>query len=199
MRSRTKRVMTGIGAVVLGAAALAVASCRSTYPRRDPSNEPFPSAVGESLRGERVELPGAFRGAPVVLIVGYLQESQFDIDRWLLGLAESGVTVAVREVPTIPGLVPGVFAGFIDSGMRRGIPEEDWGSVVTVYADAARIAEFTGNADGLAGRVLLLDADGRVAFFHDRGYSVSALGRLRETIARLRDTVSGTDDTSRPK
>ena len=73
--------------------ALAAASCRSTYPRRNPMNEPFPTAVGESLRGERVELPGAFHGAPVVLLVGYLQESQFDIDRWRLGLS------AIVDIP----------------------------------------------------------------------------------------------------
>jgi hypothetical protein len=183
--NRTKSWVTGIGAAALGALALAMTSCRSTFPRRDPTNEPFPSVVGESLSGVRVPLPDAFRGKPVVLLVGYLQESQFDIDRWLFGLTDAGVSAAVREVPTIPGLAPRVFAGWIDSGMRRGIPQEDWGSVVTVYADAARIAEFTGNEEGLPGRVLLLDAEGRVAFFHDRGYSVAALGRLRAALARL--------------
>lgn len=183
--TKIKRVLAGVGAAALGVLAMAMSSCRSSYPRRDPTGDTFPAVTGESLRGEKVELPAAFRGKPVVLLVGYLQSTQFDIDRWLLGLSETGIDVAVREVPTLPGLAPRAFAGFIDSGMRRGIPQEDWGAVVTVYADASRIAEFTGNEEGLPGRVLLLDADGRVAFFHDRGYSVGALGRLRAMLASL--------------
>jgi hypothetical protein len=179
---RWMKVAAGAAAAVV--LSLATASCGSTFPHRDPTGEPFPAVVGESLDGERVELPSAFRGEPVVLLVGYLQSSQFDIDRWLIGLSETGVDVAVREVPTIPGLVPGAFAGWIDSGMRRGIPREDWGAVVTVYGDASRIAEFTGNEEGLPARVLLLDADGRVAFFHDEGFSVAALSRLRAALPR---------------
>lgn len=183
--TRLRKVMVAAGASVLGLLSVALTSCRTTFPRRDPTGEAFPAVVGESLRGERVEVPAAFRGKPVVLLVGYLQSSQFDIDRWLLGLSETQVDVAVREVPTLPGLAPRAFAGWIDSGMRRGIPQEDWGSVVTVYADAARIAEFTGNEEGLPGRVLLLDAEGGVAFFHDSGFSVGALRRLRDALAGL--------------
>lgn len=170
----------------LAGTALLAGSCGSTYDRRDPTGEVFPTVVGESLAGEPVELPTAFRGAPVVLLVGYEQSTQFDLDRWLLGLSRSGADVAVREIPTIPGLVPGMFGGWIDAGMRRGIPEEDWGSVVTLYSDAAPVARFTGNRDGLPGRILLLDAEGRVAFFHDRGFSVGALDRLLAELARLR-------------
>jgi hypothetical protein len=146
----------------------------------------FPSVRGTALDDTPVSIPEDFAGAPVVLLVGYKQNSQFDIDRWLLGLSETGTAVAVRELPTLPGLLPGMFSGWIDGGMRRGIPTEDWFSVVTVYADAATIASFTGNRDGLPGRVLLLDATGRVVFFHDRGFSPSTLGRLREVLRGLR-------------
>jgi hypothetical protein len=48
------------------------------------------------------------------------------------------------------------------------------------------VARFTGNADGLPGRVLLLDREGRVAFFHDRGFSVGTLRRLQEVLAAVR-------------
>jgi hypothetical protein len=183
---RIRKWLTVAGGLAAGVFALAAASCRSTWEHRDPTGEKFPDVVGESLAQERVELPGAFRGKPVILLVGYLQSSQFDIDRWLFGLNQAGVDVAVREVPTLPGLAPGAFANFIDSGMRRGIPSEDWGAVVTVYGDAARIAEFTGNREGLPGRVLLLDGEGRVVYFHDRGYSVGALEKLRAAIASLK-------------
>ncbi len=176
-------VLAAAAAAVIGA--LGLTSCRSVYERRDPTGEVFPTVTGSALSGEKVELPSAFRGEPVVLLVGYEQQTQFDLDRWILGLTETGTKVRIREIPTIPGLVPGLFGGFIDSGMRRGIPSEDWGSVITLYSEAEPVARFTGTRDGLPGRILLLDGEGRVVFFHDRGYSAGALARLREALARL--------------
>lgn len=170
---------------ILAAAAL-LAGCGTTWERRDPTGEVFPSVRGTALDGREVALPEEFRGRPVLLLVGYRQNTQFDLDRWLLGLSAAEVDVDVREVPTIPGLLPGAFSGYIDGGMRRGIPREDWGAVITVYGDADAIAAFTGNDDGLPGRILLLDPEGRVAFFHDRGYSVGTLRRLGEALALLR-------------
>ena len=183
MRRRAVLVSTVLLVAVL---AVVLSACRTTYPRRAPLGERFPSVAGTSLAGDEVRIPEDFEGAPVLLLVGYDQDTQFDLDRWLLGLHDGGVTVAVREVPTIPGMVPRMISGTIDAGMRSGIPEEDWGAVVTVYADAARIAEFTGNEVPLPGRIVLLDAAGRVAFFHDDGYSVGTLERLRARLAELR-------------
>lgn len=146
-------------------------ACASRLPNRDPAGETFPSVVGESLDGKEYRIPEDFAGEKALLLVGYKQNAQFDIDRWLLGLAQAKVTVKVREVPTIKGLVPGLFAGSIDNGMRRGIPEEDWGAVITVYGDAGAIVRLTGNESPNNARVLLLDEKGKVVWFHDRGYS----------------------------
>lgn len=171
--------------LALLAIAVSVASCGTTYPRRDPTGEPFPAVRGSALDGAEVALPDVGKGAPLLLLIGYQQNTQFDLDRWLLGLSEAGVKVRAFEVPTLPGLMPGLASGFIDGGMRRGIPKEDWGGVVTVYGDAKAIAQFTGNDDGLPGRIVLLDRDGKVAWFHDRGYSVGALRALQQKLAEL--------------
>ncbi|MHC4957676.1 MAG: hypothetical protein ACYTGN_04815 [Planctomycetota bacterium] len=163
---------------LLALLALAGPGCSSTYPQRDPTGAPFPSVTGTSLDGTEYQIPQAFAGEPVLLLVGYEQDSQFDIDRWLLGLTQAGFKVRTHEVPTIPGLAPRMFSGYIDEGMRSGIPSEDWGAVITVYGDGDKIAQFTGTENKLPGRVILLDAEGRVVFFHDRGYSVGTLQRL---------------------
>lgn len=161
-------------------------ACSTTWPRRDPTGEVFPTVTGTSLADQPVTFPDVGRGAPMLLLIGYEQNTQFDLDRWIQALDMAGAKVRGFELPTIPGLVPRMISGFIDGGMRRGIPEEDWISVVTVYGDAAKVAAFTGNADGLPGRILLLDRDGRVVFFHDRGYSLGTLQRLQRTLAELR-------------
>jgi hypothetical protein len=184
LRSKPFRLV--LLAALAVAVALALASCSTTWPRRDPTGESFPQVRGTALDGQEVRFPDAGEGVPLLLLIGFEQDAQFDIDRWLLGLHQAEVDVRVFEVPTIPGMVPRMIAGTIDDGMRRGIPEEDWGGVVTLYRDAARVAEFTGNENGLTGRVVLLDEEGEVVFFHDRGYSVGALQKLRDALAARR-------------
>ncbi len=164
---------------------LSTVACSTTWPRRDPTGETFPTVTGTSLAGDEVRLPETGAGAPLLLLIGYEQETQFDLDRWLLSLDQLGWRERTLELPTIPGMMPRLFSGYIDGGMRRGIPQEDWAGVVTVYGDAAAIAAFTGNEDGLPGRVLLLDANGVVRFFHDRGFSVGTLNRLVASRDRL--------------
>ncbi len=160
----------------------ALAGCARAVPNRDPVGESFPPVAGRALDGTAWQLPGDLRGGPAILLVGYEQDAQFDIDRWLIGLDMYRVRTPVLEVPTIEGLVPGLFAGSIDAGMRSGIPEDIWTAVVTVYDDAGRIRAFTGTERPNAARVLLLDAAGTVVFFHDEGFSVPALRRLLEQL-----------------
>ena len=164
---------------------LATSSCSTSWPRRDPSGEVLPQVTGTSLADEPVTLPDVADGAPLLLLIGYVQNAQFDIDRWLLGLDQLGWDTRTFEVPTLPGMLPRMFGNFIDSGMRSGIPEEDWAAVVTVYKEAHKLAEFTGNEGTRNGRILLLDGAGKVVFYHDRGYSVGSLKKLVAARAAL--------------
>ena len=165
-----------------------LAACSSEpLPNRNPVGEAFPAVAGESLAGEPIALPADLEGQPAILLVGYLQQAQFDIDRWLMGLIQAGVALPILELPTIPDLVPTMASRWIDDGMRSGIPEEDWAVVVTLYGSAAQpVAELTGTENGRLARVLLLDATGTVVWFHDRGFSASKameLARLAEELA----------------
>ena len=160
------------------------AGCGSTLPRRDPTGERFPEVSGTSLAGDPVPLPG---GKAQVLLVGYLQDAQFDLDRWLLGLLQVGPPLPILEVPTIPSRIASVFAGTIDEGMREGIPAPEWRGVVTLYGEQADpVAELTGTENGSNGRVLVLDAEGRVVWFHDSGYSAATLLDLVRVAESLR-------------
>lgn len=176
-----------VATIVAVVGTLALAACRGTIENRDPVGEPFPSTAGATLEEEPVELPAAYAGAPAVLIVGYKQDAQFDADRWIYGLLKADLDVTIAELPTIPGLVPSWISGWIDDGMRSGIPREDWGQVVTVYGDAAKpIAALTGTEQGRNVRVLLLDAEGVVRWFHDRGFSAGKLLELERALGELR-------------
>lgn len=167
-----------------------VVSCSTVYPRRNPRGETFPGVRGESLDGKAYSIPEDFRGQKTLLLIGYEMESQFDLDRWILGLHDAKISLPVYEVPTIPGLVPGLFAKRINDGMRSGIPSEDWAIVVTVYEDGKKIARFLGNESGRTARVVLLDQDGKVLFFHDRGFSLRSLLDLKKTTEQFSHQIT---------
>lgn len=174
-RSR-RRLLVALAVLALVALALVRMLRPEELPRRDPTGELLPRVAGESLAGDAVELPP---GEPAILLLGYVQDAQFDADRWLFGLLQAETPVKLLEVPTIRGLAPRLVSGAIDSGMRSGIPSEDWGAVVTVYGDGAReLVAFTGNEGPRNMRVLLVDAAGHVRWFHDRGFSAAKLLEL---------------------
>ncbi len=148
------------------------AGCTSPLPNQDPTGQPFPSVVGQSLEKVEVALPQDLLGRSTVILIGYEQEAQFDIDRWLLGLMQTKVDAQLLELPTIPSLAATFASKWIDDGMRSGIPQEDWGVVVTLYGPAAKpVAEFTGTEKGRLARVVVLDERGLVIWFDDKGYS----------------------------
>ena len=154
----------------------------------------MPDVHGDDLEGNPRSFPDEIENEPAVVLVGYKQNAQFDIDRWMLGLDQMGVKAPVYELPTVVGMLPGMFASRIDNGMRSGIPKELWEAVITLYDDdAERLARFLGNERPNNARVLLVRPDGSIAFFHDRGYSIP---HLRQLAAALKVEQQGADDAN---
>ena len=86
---------------------LVIGGCTKQYVNQNPVGQMFPTVTGQSLENIRHEIPDYFSGRSVLLLVGYKQDSQFDIDRWLIGLDMTGTRVDVYELPTIQGMLPG--------------------------------------------------------------------------------------------
>ena len=163
-----------------------LAGCSTTVPTpRLDAETRFPSVKGETLEKMPVKLPEDYAGHPVVLLIGYIQRAQFDIDRWILGLLQSEANVRIVEVPTISGMVPSILKDSINSGMRSGIPTEDWGVVVTVYQDADKIISAIGNERPQSASVVLLDQDGHIDWFYNHGYSAQRVLELKQRAAAL--------------
>ena len=78
--------------------------------------------------------------------------------------------------------------------MRKGIPQESWKDVITVYGDEKRkIADWTGTENPRNARVILLDENGKVIWFHDRGYGLPPLSDLLVAVAREPGSGPGND------
>jgi hypothetical protein len=165
---------------------LLLSACSSTVlTPPDLSSKTFPQVQGKSLDGQEITIPDSYRGKVTVLLIGYQQKTQFDIDRWILGLLQADVPVQIVEVPTIAGMMPQVVQGFIDNGMRSGIPKTDWASVVTVYEDASKIIEAIGNERPQSTHVVLLDKAGKIVWTTNSGYSAHQVMELKEVVQNL--------------
>ncbi|NVJ60510.1 MAG: hypothetical protein HWE27_08970 [Gammaproteobacteria bacterium] len=175
--------MNQFNAIALGLVTLILSGCMTNYPNQDIIGKTFPSVVGESLEKEQVVLPEKFNEQRSVLLIGYVQNSQFDIDRWLIGLDMTNTSVPVYELPTIAGMFPQFFETQINNGMRKGIPKELWKGVITIYEDGETVQAFTGNQNPNNARAIVIDDSGTILFFHDRGFSVDALKQLRAAIS----------------
>lgn len=168
--------------MLVACAVVLLSACTSQYPNQQVTGKQFPSISGESLEKNMVTIPSDFKADKTLILIGYKQDSQFDIDRWLIGLDMAGITLPTYELPTIAGMAPRMFSTFIDSGMRKGIPKELWGGVITIYNDGEAVQKFTGNQSPNNSRVVLIDSSGKILYFYDRGFSVDALNKLKAHI-----------------
>lgn len=152
------------------------------YPSQVIVGENIIQFEGESLAGEAASIPQLFAGRHTLLLFGYVHKTQFDIDRWLIGLDQTSTQVKVYEIPTIKGMFPQMFSTVFDDSMREGIPKLIWKGVITVYKDGDRVQRYTGNLKPKNARMLLINTQGEVIHFYDRGFSVDALNALREKL-----------------
>jgi hypothetical protein len=162
---------------------LVITACSSTV--STPANvaqSKFPTVRGEDLNKQAILLPDHYRGKDTLLLVGYTQKTQFDIDRWILGVLQADIKVEIVEVPTIAGMMPQMVQGFINDGMRKGIPTSDWASVVTVYEDAPKIIAALGNERPQSAYAVLLNREGTIVWTSNAGYSASQVLDLKKQV-----------------
>lgn len=165
---------------------VAITSCtRSVSTPSNITNSQFPSVKGNSLSNKAVSIPENYRGKVTLILVGYTQRAQFDIDRWILGALQADIKADIVEVPTIAGMMPQMVQGFIDNGMRSGIPKSDWGSVVTVYEDAPKIIEALGNERPQSAYAVLLNREGKIVWSSNIGYSATQILELKKAVDSL--------------
>lgn len=172
--------------ILLSLLCVTLVACSKTV--STPSNithSTFPTVQGENLNKEKITLPDAYRGKNTLLLIGYQQKTQFDIDRWILGVLQADIPVEIVEVPTIAGMMPQMVQGFINNGMRSGIPSADWAAVVTVYEDAPKIIEKLGNERPQSAYAVLLDRQGKILWTSNIGYSASQVLELKKLVGTL--------------
>ena len=142
----------------------------------------FPRIDSKDLNGDAITLPDDLAGNPALVLVAFKQRQQVNVNTWLdeLGAIESGIEgVRVIETPTISGQKWGWMAGFIDNGMRSGIPDvEARARTITLFTDVGAFRGALGleSVDTIYG--VLLDESSRVVEVVEGDFSEEKLGRL---------------------
>ncbi|HEY2017212.1 MAG TPA: hypothetical protein VGH38_27090 [Bryobacteraceae bacterium] len=148
---------------------------------------PLPKLKGTFLNGKTAVLPDAASGRVALLLVGFTYDSRFAVEAWAGQFRrrfEAEPRVTFYEIPMVGGLAT-LGKWFIDSGMRRGTPKEDYEHVITVYGGTASWKQRLGYGDPKAAYVILLDGAGKVAWRYAGGFDEQAFQSLSSEVAAL--------------
>lgn len=132
-----------------------------------PGAEPivFPAVEGRDLKMNARALPNAFDGKRNLVLVAFQRWQQSEVDTWI----EPAGRIAARDPGfrffEVPALGAGYswMRGFIDGGMRRGVPDPAARArTITLYLDKVPFRRALAIADETHITALLLDERGRV-------------------------------------
>jgi hypothetical protein len=151
----------------------------------NPVGKRLPSISGQTLSRSKVRFPESLAGYPAVLLVAYRRGTQQDLDRWIGFISANAPEVVWYEVPAIPSVIWRPLAGWIDSGMRSGVPQDKWSRVVTLYEDAAKLRDFIGDNGRDLTHMVVLNSEGTVVWFNTNGYSEEAASELLRFLRSL--------------
>ena len=150
----------------------------------------FPALKGEFLTGRDAVLPDAARGKVALVMVGFTYKSRTSVEawaEWFRATIGSGPDPTLFEVPMIGGM--GRLAKwFINSGMRKGTPQELHENVITVYGGTGDWKARLGYSDAADGDayLVLLDRQGVVRWLHHGTFDQGTAVALEKEIRALR-------------
>ena len=150
----------------------------------------FPEIKAKTLSGEEIVLPEYSLGKTSLVGVAFVRGAQGMLDSWIKPFEKRCDSDRVYEVPMIAGFFWRIFSGFIDEGMKSGIPAEKHDNVATFYGDTEKFKEKLSIEDDGLGYVFLLDKEGIIRFkgegyADDRG--IGEMLKLAKGICELDD------------
>jgi hypothetical protein len=134
----------------------------------------FPSVSSQNLNGRTMNLPSDFQAPASIVFVAYERNQQAQVDSWkpfVTDLRRRFPALGVYEVPTL-AKSSALFRGFIDGGMRRGIPATaDRATTITLYIDKRPFDDALGISSEDAITILLVRPDGEVLWRSTGAYA----------------------------
>jgi hypothetical protein len=147
----------------------------------------LPPLKGEFLSGRTALLPHVASGRVALLMLGFTYDSRFQVEAWAKRFRQDFGTkpgVIFFEIPMIGGMAR-MGKWFIDSGMRRGTPKEDFENVITVYSGTDQWKQRVGFHDPKAAYLILIDQHGSVAWGSAGNLDEQSYQSLSSEVSRL--------------
>jgi len=148
---------------------------------------PMPALKGEFLTGLPAVLPDAASGHIALLALGFTYDSRFAVEAWVGRFRKDfgdNPKVTFYEVPMI-GRMARLGKWFIDSGMRKGTPREDYEHVITVYGGTDLWKQRLGFQSPNAAYLILLDERGGVRWLYRGQFDAEAYATLSRQVGAM--------------
>jgi len=145
----------------------------------------FPELKASNLESREFNLPQDFGGERNLVLIAFQREQQEQLDTWLKEMKrfqEADPGFQYYEMPTIEKL-NAMARWFIDSGMRRGIPDKSARArTVTLYIDKKPFEESLQLPTEKTVYALLVDRSGNVLWRADGTFDESKGESLRKAL-----------------
>jgi len=149
------------------------------------SGAKFPELKASNLESREFNLPQDFAGERNLVLIAFQREQQEQLDTWLKEVKrfqEVDRGLQYYELPTIDKLNP-LVRWFIDSGMRRGIPDKDARArTITLYIDKKSFKESLRIPTEKTVYALLVDRSGTVLWRAEGTYDKTKGESLRQAL-----------------
>jgi hypothetical protein len=148
----------------------------------------FPRLTASNLEKRSFTLPDDFEGSRNLLLVAFQREQQQQVDTWLRAMRrfeELDPEFRYYELPTIQSQNR-LVRWFIDTGMRRGIPDQKARSrTITLYIDKQPFLKALGITDENRIYCFLVNRSGQVLWRAEGGFDDAKAVSLRERLQSL--------------
>jgi hypothetical protein len=143
----------------------------------------FPKLKASNLSKQELTLPRDFSGEWNLVLIAFQREQQREVDTWLAALPKVKLekpSLAYYELPTIKR-PNSMTRWFIDSGMRRGIPDQQQRDrTITLYIDKEPFEKALAITSENQIYALLLNKSGAVVWRAEGTYDETKGASLRE-------------------
>ena len=151
-------------------------------------NKKFPTIQGISLSNNEVIFPDVLDGRPAVLAIAFRQRAQKCINTWagdLLKMYGLNQSVQYYEIPMLGGQWT-TMRGWIDGGMRGGVPKPLHDFTVTYYGPLKRYHKLLGTRGNGDCYIYILDKKGVVKERFNGYATASAMQEMFKLIDSLK-------------
>jgi ATP10 protein len=133
----------------------------------------FPTFNAKTLFGREVTFPDVVKGKIGIIFVAFEQGAQEQINSWSEPFIKKYLdndAVAYYEIPMLSGNYK-LLSGFIDGGMRGGVPESLHDKTATFYGNRDEFFSSQEITDKSLAYLFILDESGNIVFRSEGTYS----------------------------